>query len=68
MYCAQNGNLRQCCGNDVGYNIHFVVPSKHSPAPSELQINIVPLTYVGKINIRKSGQTKFHSPDAPFRR
>ena len=36
---------------DVDYNIHFVVSSKHPPAPSEPQINVVPLTYVGKINI-----------------
>ena len=27
----------------------------------------VPLTYAGKRNIRKSEQTKFYSPDAPFR-
>ena len=59
MYCSQNGNVRQCCGNDVDYNIHFVVSSEHPPAPSEPQINVVPLTYVGKLNIRKSGQKNF---------
>ena len=68
MYCSQNVNVRQCCGNDVDYNIQFVIPSKHLPAPSEPQIYVVPLTYAGKINIRKSEQTKFYSPDAPFRR
>ena len=59
-----NLRVRPCVHNTA----HFVVPSKHSPAPSEPQIYVVPLTYAGKRNIRKSEQTKFYSPDAPFRR
>ena len=35
--------------------------NRNQPAPSKPQINFVPLTYVGKINMRKSGQNFFSS-------
>ena len=45
-FLTTHGNVRQCCGNDVDYNIHFVVSSKHPPTSSEPQRNVLPLTYI----------------------